>query len=557
MMGGSLVENLRFILWIAVVALLWSLYSAWQLDYAPQPVVEDIAEAAAPSLPQAISSLPALPDAPAAATTAPAAAAPAPAAEEPSAPIVRVRTDVLDLEIDTRGGVLRSARLPIYPVHKDQPDVPVQLLNPDPDEFYAIHTGLRAVDGGPEANHLVLMHTDQTEYRLADGSNELAVTLHWEAPGQVEVAKTYRFRRGSYAIGLDYELHNLGTEPYSVAEYLQILRLNNPPARSYFNVDSYSFTGPVSYDGKKKTKIDVKEMAAEPLKQVLAGGWVASIQHHFLAAVVPPADQTFSYEGTVRNNIYTLSAIGPATTIAPGAAGHLEAQLFVGPKLQAQLEQVGEGLKLTVDYGRLTLLAQPLFWLLEQIHKVVGNWGFAIILATLLIKAAFYKLTEASGRSMARMRKLQPRMKAIQERYKEDKQKQSEALMELYKREKVNPAAGCLPMFIQVPFFIAYYWVLLESVEMRQAPFMLWITDLSTRDPYFILPLLMAGVMYLQGQLNPAPPDPTQAMLMKWMPVMFAGMFAFFPAGLVLYWLTNSVVSVAQQWRINKAIAAD
>lgn len=557
MTGGSLVENLRFILWIAVVALLWSLYSTWQLDYAPQPAVEDVAEAAAPALPQAASSLPALPDAPAAATTTPAAAAPAPVADEPAAPIVRVHTDVLDLEIDTRGGVLRSVRLPIYPVHKDQPDVPVQLLDPNPDEFYAIHTGLRAVDGGPEANHLALMHADQAEYRLADGSDELAVTLHWEAPGQVEVAKTYRFRRGSYAIGLDYELHNLGTEPYSVAEYLQILRLNNPPARSYFNVDSYSFTGPVAYDGKKKTKLDVKEMAATPMKQVLAGGWLASIQHHFLAAVVPPADQTFSYEGTVRNNIYTLSAIGPATTVAPGGEAQLTAQLFVGPKLQAQLEQVADGLKLTVDYGRLTLLAQPLFWLLEQIHKVVGNWGFAIIFATLLIKAAFYKLTEASGRSMARMRKLQPRMKAIQERYKEDKQKQSEALMELYKREKVNPAAGCLPMFIQVPFFIAYYWVLLESVEMRQAPFMLWITDLSTRDPYFILPLLMAGVMYLQGQLNPAPPDPTQAMLMKWMPVMFAGMFAFFPAGLVLYWLTNSVVSVAQQWRINKAIAAD
>lgn len=556
MTGSSLVENLRFILWIAVVALLWSLYSTWQLDYAPQPVAEELPEGATPALPQVADSLPALPDAPAA-TPTPSAAQPAAAEGEAAAPIVHVRTDVLDLEIDTRGGVLRSARLLAYPVHKDQPDEPVQLLSPDPDDFYALRSGLRAVDGGPEANHLALMHADQAEYRLADGSDELAVTLHWEAPGQVAVAKTYRFRRGSYDIGLDYEVHNLGAEPYGVAEYLQLLRLNNPPSRSYFNVDSYSFTGPVVYDGKKKTKLDVKEMAAEPMKQVVTGGWIASIQHHFLAAAVPPAGEVFSYEGTVRNNIYTLSAIGPAITVAPGADAHLEAQFFVGPKLQAQLEQVADGLKLTVDYGRLTLLAQPLFWLLEQIHKVVGNWGWSIIIATLLIKAAFYKLTEASGRSMARMRKLQPRMKAIQERYKDDKQKQSEALMELYKREKVNPAAGCLPMFIQVPFFIAYYWVLLESVEMRQAPFMLWITDLSTRDPYFILPLLMAGVMYLQGQLNPAPPDPTQAKLMKWMPVMFAGMFAFFPAGLVLYWLTNSVVSVAQQWRINKAIAAD
>jgi YidC/Oxa1 family membrane protein insertase len=551
-------DNLRLVLWVSVVLLAWACIQAWQADYAAKTPPPAAATATTPAANS--STLPAMPTTPGqapAATSPPAVAAADATAPAVESELVHVVTDVLDIQIDTRGGDLRSVRLPKYPVHKDQPDVPMQLLNPAPDQLFLFHTGLRAAAGQPEANHLALMRAEKTEYRLADGSDELAVTLTWEAPGEASVAKTYRFHRGSYAIDLDYVVRNLGQAPYSVASYLQIQRLHNPPERSYFNVDSYSFTGPVAYDGSKYSKLDVKEMASEPFKQTLPKGWIASIQHHFLAAAVPPADQAYAYEGTIANNIYTLGAVGPATVVAPGAESRLTAQLFVGPKLQAQLEKVADGLKLTVDYGRLTLLAQPLFWLLQEIHKLVGNWGLAIILATFLIKLAFYKLTEASGKSMARMRKLQPRLQALQERYKDDRQKMSEALMEMYKREKVNPAAGCLPMLIQIPFFIAYYWVLVESVEMRQAPFMLWITDLSTRDPFFILPLLMAGAMFLQSSLNPAPPDPVQAKVMKWMPMMFAGMFAFFPAGLVLYWLTNSVLSILQQWRINKVVAAD
>jgi YidC/Oxa1 family membrane protein insertase len=224
--------------------------------------------------------------------------------------------------------------------------------------------------------------------------------------------------------------------------------------------------------------------------------------------------------------------------------------------LQEQLEETAEGLKLTVDYGALTLLAQPLFWILDKVYGVVGNWGWTIIIVTFLIKLVFYKLTETSGRSMAKMRKLQPRLKALQERYKDDREAMSKNLMDLYKKEKVNPAAGCLPMLVQIPFFIAFYWVLLESVEMRQAPFMLWITDLSVRDPLFILPLLMGGAMWFQQKLNPAPPDPIQAKVMMFLPIMFTGMFAFFPAGLVLYWLTNSVLSMLQQWKINRVVEA-
>ena len=241
----------------------------------------------------------------------------------------------------------------------------------------------------------------------------------------------------------------------------------------------------------------------------------------------------------------------------PGGSAAFESQLYIGPKLQGELKTVAPGLELTVDYGRLTLLAQPMFWLLSTMYSFVGNWGLAIILVTLLIKLVFYKLSETSGRSMAGMRKLQPRMKELQERHKDDRQAMSTALMELYKKEKINPAAGCLPMLVQIPFFMAFYWVLLESVEMRQAPFMLWITDLSSRDPYFVLPLLMGVAMWFQQKLNPPPPDPVQAKMMQAMPILMTGMFAFFPAGLVLYWLTNSVLSIAQQWRINKVLGAN
>jgi YidC/Oxa1 family membrane protein insertase len=544
-------DNLRLILWASLLTLLWVCLQTWQLDHAA-PVTSPPATATPQSTPAQPGGLPSLPPQPTPAATMPAAVPP----DQPAGPPIRVRTDVLELEIDPRGGDLRGARLPRYPVHKDQPDIPVELLTQAPERRFVFRTGLRAADGLPEPNHQSPMQSAQSEYRLGDGDERLDVTLTW-AEGPVAVDKIFHFRRGRYDVGLEYRVRNEGAEPYRAASYLQIQRRHNPPERSYFDVDSYSFTGPVAYDGDKYEKLDVDELGQNPFTQNVARGWIASIQHHFLAAAIPPAADTYSYEVTKEGEVYTLSAVGPVNAIEPGTEGRFEAQLFVGPKLQQQLNQVADGLALTVDYGMLTILAQPLFWLLQQIHKVVGNWGWAIIIATFLIKLAFYKLTEASGRSMARMRKLQPRMKALQERFKDDRQKMSEALMDLYKREKVNPAAGCLPMLVQIPFFIAYYWVLLESVEMRQAPFALWITDLSSRDPFFILPLLMGVAMYLQSSLNPAPPDPVQAQIMKWMPVAFAGMFAFFPAGLVLYWLTNSVLSILQQWRINKVLAAD
>ena len=328
--------------------------------------------------------------------------------------------------------------------------------------------------------------------------------------------------------------------------------------RSMFNVDSYSFDGPQIFDGEKAEKLKRGDLLDDgPFSFTSDNGWYASIQHHFMTAIVPEANTTNIYQVRVDGNRLTASVISAPQTVPPGGSGSFDRELFVGPKLQSQLEELHPKLKLSVDYGWLVILSQPMFWLLAWIYKFVGNWGWAIIGVTILIKLAFYKLTEASGRSMAKMREIQPRMKALQDRYKDDRQALSQATMDLYKREKVNPAAGCLPILIQMPFFLSFYWVLVESVEMRQAPFALWITDLSSRDPYFILPIIMGAAMLFQQKLNPAPADPVQAKVMQIMPVMFTGFFAFFPSGLVLYWVTNTLLSIAQQWKINKVVHAE
>jgi YidC/Oxa1 family membrane protein insertase len=336
-------------------------------------------------------------------------------------------------------------------------------------------------------------------------------------------------------------------------------RVHVPVDRSFLSLspDSYSFKGPVLYDADGFEKYDVEDLARSPVMQSVEGGWFASIQHHFLAAAVPPTPGVYAYDARANGQAYVLSAVGPQFAVTAAMPLSTTFTLFVGPKLQEQLQNVGSQLERTVDYGITTLLAQPLFTVLDWVHGWVGNWGFAIIIVTIMIKLVFYKLTAMSGRSMAKMRKIAPRMKALQERYKDDRQALSQAMMELYKREKVNPAAGCLPILIQMPFFFAFYWVLVESVEMRQAPFALWLQDLSARDPYFVLPALMAAAMFFQTRLSPAPPDPVQARMMQIMPLVFAVFLVVFPAGLVLYQLTNTALSILQQWRINKIVARE
>jgi YidC/Oxa1 family membrane protein insertase len=555
-------DNMRIILWAGLGLLIWMLYATWQETYSPKRLPTPTSASApaeegsvvGPSALPGANGLPALPALPGE-SQKPTSASPTP---EVSGEVVRVRTDVLDIEISLQGGDIRSARLPAYPLHKDEPDVPVSLLNANPDELFVFRTGLRAFDGAPEANHLSAFVADRNEYKLAPGSDELIVRLDWVGESGISVEKIYRFTRGFYGIGFEQVVRNDGDAPYRAVSYLQLQRRHNPPERSMFDVDSYSYTGPVVYNGEKYEKLDPEDLPEEPFEQVATGGWIASIQHHFLAAIVAPVAELTGYQATFDGQYYVLSMVdSEPRTVDAKSTQVFSAEMFVGPKLQAQLTEVADGLPLTVDYGVFTVLSQPLFWMLQKIYNFLGNWGWSIVVLTIMIKLAFYKLTQTSGRSMAKMRKLQPRLKSIQERYKDDREALSKAMMELYKREKVNPAAGCFPVLIQIPFFMAFYWVLLESVEMRQAPFALWITDLSTRDPFFILPILMGAVMYYQQKLNPAPPDPVQAKVMQFLPLMFTGMFAFFPAGLVLYWLTNSVLSMAQQWRINKVIGAD
>ena len=559
-------DNQRLLIWAFFGLMAWMTYQTWVADYAPKPEPTRAGTAelsppqgASPGLEAGVEDdLPEISD-PTDTAAAPSISADAPeAAVDAGAPTIRVTTDVLDVDISTRGGTLQKAAILKYPVAKDHPDMVIEMLSTDPARLGLIESGVRATAGAPEATHLSVFESARNLYELGD-ANDMLVVLTWGDPGGITIEKRYRFERGSYVIGLEQVVTNGSNEAWQGAEYARIKRFSRPQERSMFDVDSYSFIGPIIYDGEKSEKLKRDDLLDDGKYTYFStAGWFGAIQHHFVSAVVPPKGDEYKYEVSVRGDVSTSSLIGTQVrTILPGGSETFETALFVGPKLQAQLEQVDETLKLTVDYGWLTILSQPLFWLLSFVYGFVANWGVAIIIVTFLIKLVFYKLTESSGRSMAKMRNLQPRMKALQDRYKDDRQALSQAMMDLYKREKVNPAAGCLPILIQMPFFLAFYWVLLESVEMRQAPFALWITDLSTRDPYFILPLIMGAAMFMQQKLNPAPADPVQAKVMQIMPIMFTVFFAFFPSGLVLYWVTNTLLSIAQQWKINTVVEAE
>ncbi|MCO4810432.1 MAG: membrane protein insertase YidC [Gammaproteobacteria bacterium] len=555
-------DNQRLLIWAIFAFLGWITYQTWVQDYGPKPVAPAAEQAgetvSAPGITAVDEELPAIADVAQADTVPGAAGVATDLAATSSAPTITVSTDVFDIVISTAGGTLQGATLKGYPVAKDQPDTLVRLLATEGREYSLIESGVRAADGAAEATHLVDFDAARRSYELGD-AEELIVPLTWQDESGVTVEKRYRFERGSYVVGLEQVVTNGSPTPWRGAEYVRIKGRSTEIERSMFDVDTYSFVGPIVYNGDKSEKLKHDDLIDDGKFEFSSpSGWVGSIQHHFLRAAVPARGTEYKYEVQAAGDTATSSAIRRSlVTISPGSTETFATTLFIGPKLQEQLEQVDETLKLTVDYGWLTIISQPLFWLLSFVYGYVQNWGVAIILVTFLIKLAFYKLTESSGRSMAKMRQIQPRMKALQDRYKDDKQALSQAMMDLYKREKVNPAAGCLPILIQMPFFLAFYWVLLESVEMRQAPFALWITDLSTRDPYFILPLIMGAAMFGQQKLNPAPADPVQAKVMQVMPVMFTVFFAFFPSGLVLYWVTNTLLSIAQQWNVNRVVEAE
>lgn len=555
-------DNQRIFVWAALALVLYLCYAAWQDDYAPRAPVSAPTTQSTATATTEDDGADVLPELPAQTDTDGAPALPSTMPEAPRAPVeraasIRVITDVLDIDISTRGGELQRADLLKYPKVKNQPDNPVRLFNTD--NLFVARSGLRAADREKEPTHLATFSVQAQEYRLKAGEAKLEVPLAWTDDNGVTVTKIYTFEPGSYRIGLRYEVDNQSDREWRGASYVQLVRHYEHLERSYFNVETYSYRGPVIYDGKGARKLDVEDADDRRYRGTIADGWLAAIQHHFVAAAVPPVDASYHYELNVdARNDFILSYRGPLVAV-PAAGRHTFTEsLFVGPKLQEQLEVTGPRLELVADYGMLTIISKPLFWLLSKVHDFVGNWGLAIIIVTFLIKLAFYKLTAASGRSMAKMRALAPRIKTIQERYKDDREQLGRQMMEIYKREKINPLAGCLPILIQIPVFLAFYWVLLESVEMRQAPFFGWITDLSVRDPYFILPIVMGAAMFLQFKLQPMPTaDPMQQKIFAFMPVMMAAMMIMFPAGLVLYWLTNTVLSIAQQWRINKLVAAE
>lgn len=538
----------RLMLVIALSFVLLMLYQAWQKDYGPQPPAP-VATTQTPGSAATAADLP----------TAVARPGAAPEMREglASAKRVRIYTDVFAVELDTQGGDLRRADLLQYPLAIDRPDEPIRLLDDTSNLLFIAQSGLRpatGTDAGDVPDHYAIYHVEQDEYRLADGQEELQVRLQWRGASGVEVDKIYTFRRGSYVVDVDYAVRNQSQQPWSAHAYYQLQRQRPTESTGAFGI--YTYTGGVIHAQEVKyEKIDFDAMDKMALNRTLTGGWAAMIQHYFVGAWIPPQQATHDYYSrALGGNRYLLGMIGEGVQVAPGAEAAYQARLYVGPKLQDQLGDVAEGLALTVDYGKLTILADPIFWLLKQIHKLVDNWGWSIVILTLLIKLAFYKLSATSYKSMAHMRKVTPRMQALKERYGDDRQKLNEAMMKLYKEEKINPLGGCLPILVQIPVFIALYWVLLESVELRQAPWILWINDLSAMDPYYVLPILMGASMLIQHRLNPTPMDPIQAKVMMALPIVFTFFFAFFPSGLVLYWVVNNVLSVAQQWYITRYV---
>ncbi|QKK01330.1 MAG: membrane protein insertase YidC [Pseudomonadota bacterium] len=474
---------------------------------------------------------------------------------------IEVVTDVFAVDVDANGGTLVDLRLKDYPVSVDRPDTPFVLLVEDLPELYVAQAGLVSADH-PAPNHRTAWRFDRDRYTLEPGQDRLEVPLRWRHESGLEAIATWVFYRGDYVIDLEFELINNSDTAWQGARYLQLQRTRPDLSNGGFaftNPERFSYNGAAVYSPEQALKkLSWDQIQSSAYENTITAGWAAMIQHYFLAAWIPPADQRHRYttrhiEGAQLPR-YLLAATSPQVTVAPGGQHRFSARLYAGPKLQNRLDEIAPGLRLTVDYRFFTIISRPLFWALDKIHVVMNHWGWSIVVLTLLIKLVFYKLTEAQFRSMGKLRKLQPRIQQLKERYGDDRQKFGQAMMEIYKKEKVNPLGGCLPILVQIPIFISLYWVLLESVELRQTPF-LWVPDLSRPDPYFILPVLNGVFMIITQRLMPAAGmDPMQRRIMQWLPVIFAFLFALFPAGLVLYWATNAGVSLAQQWYILKRL---
>jgi len=542
----------RILLFVALAFVLLMLWQAWQHDYGPHPATQ-VAQKHTATAPSAGSSA-AVPSATPSAPTASAAKPSVPVAADTldAGQMIDVYTDLMHYRISTRGGDVREVALLKYPEKAGQPKNPVRLLHDTPPKLFVAQSGLRAT-AGPQPDHRALFVATQRQYHLATGAKSLAVTLTWQDASGLKVEKIYTFHRGSYVADLTVKVMNSGDTSWHGYFYTQLQR-TPPPKKSH--LEEHTYVGGAIYSPKEKyEKVTFEEMKKLDLDRTITGGWAAMVQHYFTAAWIPPGKQQEHFYSMVANgDRYVLGMYSDTLTVPAGAEHTFTSRLFAGPKLQDRLANIAPGLELTTDYGILTFIAKPIFWLLKELHAILGNWGWAIIMLTVLIKLAFFKLSATSYKSMANMRKMQPRMKALKERYGDDRQKLNEAMMKMYKEEKINPLGGCLPVVVQIPVFLALYWVLLDSVELRQAPFMFWITNLSAHDPYYILPVFMGVTMIIQQRLNPSPMDPIQAKVMMILPVIFTAFFAFFPAGLVLYWIVNNSLSIAQQWYITRHV---
>jgi len=568
-------DNLRFVLITTFAMLVFMLYQAWQADYGPKPEIPAVAEVVSNTkedLPTATGAgdankketaeqnLTAIPG--------------ASAAPQQAAKVITVKTDVLAVEIDLLGGSITKLDLLAYPIEKENTVVsklrsmaglsvseknkaPVRLFNPDQEKMFVAQSGLIAAsDSASAADHHTVFSNEQASYDLQPGQDSVTVPLTWTDSNGLVVSKTFTFKRGSYDITLQQNVKNSSQKPWSGRQYSQLLRVPFNENNGGMLTGLRAFDGGVIYTEKEKyQKISFDDMADENLDVATKGGWTAMIQHYFASAWIPPADQeNHFYTKQLKDGRFVIGSYSPPVTVAANSETHFESKLFAGPKIQPIMEKIAPGLELTVDYNVLTFIGKPIYWLLNKIHSLIGNWGISIIGVTLCIKLLFFPLSQASFKSMAKMRKVQPRLKELQERFADDRQRFNTEMMSLYKKEKVNPLGGCLPILIQIPVFMALYWVLGETVEFRQAPFMLWIQDLSVQDPFYILPLIMGVTMKIQQSLNPAPIDPIQAKVIKMFPVVFTVFFLFFPSGLVLYWVVNNTLSIFQQMYITKQI---
>ena len=565
----------RTFLLFALMAVAYLLFLAWEKDYAPPAPATVAAASSSAAIPSAADdSVPgAIPSTSAASGNAPAIASAVAGSGQASAQLITITTDVLKLTVDTRGGSVVHADLLAYPdaprTHKQPNPAPTVLLDNDPTHYFVAQNGLvSSSDTAPQdqPSHQAVFQSAKTAYSLVDGQDELKVDLTWQDAAGLKVTKTYSFKRGSYVIGLSQRIDNGTDKPWQGNAYQQLLRVEPPKAGSwlanYTNPEIRSFQGAAWYTGEKFDKLPFKDFK-EPKDQLdsqIKGGWAAMLRLYFFAAWIPPADQTDHYVTETINPDsaqprYLIRAVGPALSVAPGQNTTSEARLYLGPNVQGTLDAIAPGLDLTIDYGMFKLIAVPMHGVLSFLHGIAHNWGVAIILLVLLIKGLTWKLTAMQYRSSARMRKLAPRIQALKERYGDDKQKMQQATMELYKKEKVNPMGGCLPVLITMPVFYGLFYVLEYSLELRHAPF-LWIPDLSAPDPFYILPIIYAIVMLGTQWLNPAAAgmDPAQAKMMKVMPLLFTVMFAFFPAGLCLYYAVNGLVGLGQQWWVTHHI---